>query len=232
MVSVFAHRGASGVARENTIAAFALAVAAGADGVELDVRRSADGALVVHHDAEIDGLGLIRDLRAAELPDWVPLLDQAVEACSGLEVNIEIKNLPTEPDFDPDEELAAQVAAFVVDGCLVERAIVSSFNLKAIERVRAAEPAVATGYLTLPIWDQRACLAQVRAGGHRALHPQHLAVNAELCRAARDEGVAVNTWTVDDPDRMLWLAEAGVDAIITNRPEVGLAALRPTATGG
>lgn len=209
-----------------------LAVAAGADGVELDVRRSADGALVVHHDAEIEGLGLIRDLRTAELPVWVPLLDQAVEACAGLQVNIEIKNLPTEPDFDPTEGLAAQVARFVVDGDLVDRVIVSSFNLKAIAQVRASEPAVATGYLTLPIWDQRACLDQIRAGGHQALHPQHLAVNDELCRTAHDEGVAVNTWTVDDPERMVWLAEAGVDAIITNRPEVGVAALRPGATGG
>lgn len=232
MVSVFAHRGASDAARENTIEAFALAVAAGADGVELDVRRSADGALVVHHDAEIEGLGLIRDLRAAQLPSWVPLLDQAVEACAGLQVNVEIKNLPTEPDFDPTEALAAQVAAFVVDGGLVDRVIVSSFNLNAIERVRVAEPAVTTGYLTLPIWDQQGCLEQVRAGGHTALHPQHLAVNEDLCRAAHDLGVEVNTWTVDDPDRMVWLADAGVDAIITNRPEVGVAALRPTATGG
>lgn len=209
-----------------------LAVAARADGVELDVRRSADGALVVHHDAEIEGLGLIRDLRAADLPVWVPLLDQAVEACAGLQVNIEIKNLPTEPDFDSTEGLATQVARFVVDGDLVDRVIVSSFNLKAIAQVRAAEPAVSTGYLTLPIWDQRACLDQIRAGGHQALHPQHLAVNDELCRAAHDEGVVVNTWTVDDPDRMVWLAEAGVDAIITNRPEVGVAALRPGATAG
>lgn len=227
MVSVIAHRGASEAARENTIAAFALAVAAGADGVELDVRRSADGALVVHHDAEIEGLGLIRDLRAADLPGWVPLLDAAIEACSDLQVNIEIKNLPTEPDFDPTEALAAQVAAFVTANGLVDRVIVSSFNLNAIDRVKAAEPAVATGYLTLPIWDQLACLEQVRAGGHQALHPQHLAVNGELCRTAHDRGVAVNTWTVDDPERMVWLVEAGVDAIITNRPEVGVAAVRP-----
>jgi glycerophosphoryl diester phosphodiesterase len=59
-----------------------------------------------------------------------------------------------------------------------------------------------------------------------AIHPHHLSVNAELCRAAHEMGLAVNTWTVDDPDRMEWLAQAGVDAVITNVPDVAVATLR------
>ena len=62
-------------------------------------------------------------------------------------------------------------------------------------------------------------------GGHDAFHPYHLVVNAELVAAAHDAGLAVNTWTADEPDRIRWLADCGVDAIITNVPDVALAAL-------
>ena len=79
-VLVLAHRGGEGPWRENTLAAFAGALAGGADGVELDVRRTADGRLVIHHDAEIEGVGAIHGLRAEELPDWVPGLDEALAA--------------------------------------------------------------------------------------------------------------------------------------------------------
>ena len=222
MFSVFAHRGASASARENTVEAFALAVEAGADGVELDVRLSADGALVVHHDPVIPDVGPIHDLRVPELPAWVPLLDAAVEACGDVVVNIEIKNLPTEPSFDPEERLAAAVARFVVDRGLTARVIVSCFHLPTIDAVRSADASIPTGYLTEPVWDQYLALDQVRRRGHDALHPQQLAVNAALCEAAHAQGTAVNTWTVDDPDRMEWLADCGVDVIMTNVPDMGV----------
>ena len=62
-------------------------------------------------------------------------------------------------------------------------------------------------------------------GGHGALHPHHAFVNPELTAAAHAAGVEVNTWTVDDPERIVWLADTGVDAVITNVPDVALAAL-------
>jgi len=92
MVSIIAHRGASARFRENTVEAFLAAARLGADGVELDVRRSADGALVVHHDALLPGGDPISNVAVANLPEYVPLLDTALEACADLFVNVEVKS--------------------------------------------------------------------------------------------------------------------------------------------
>ena len=100
-VIVLAHRGGTGPWHENTLEAFSGALAFGADGVELDVRRSADGALVVHHDAEVAGAGPIHERRHDELPGWVPPLEEALAACDGSVVNVEIKNAPTEARLRP-----------------------------------------------------------------------------------------------------------------------------------
>src|SRR4051794_18219830 len=116
---VLGHRGASAVAPENTVAAFARARELGADGVELDVRRSADEVLVVHHDPHLPGAdphlsgadpdlhsagpiarASLSELRTAQ-PD-LATLDDALTACAGLVVNVEVKCLPWEPDADKD----------------------------------------------------------------------------------------------------------------------------------
>lgn len=226
MVRIFGHRGASAHARENTLAAFDLAAAQGADGVELDVRLTADGALAVHHDPDVDGLGPVAQLDRSMLPEWVPCLDDVMAWAqrAGLALNVEIKNLPDEPHFDPGETLAAAVAAAAAS--FSGEVIVSSFNPAALSRVRDEKPSVATGWLTLPTWDQHRALERAAAEGHAAIHPHHLSVNAELCQAAHEAGLRVNTWTVDDPERMVWLAGAGVDSVITNAPDVAVAALR------
>ena len=97
---VIAHRGASVDRPENTVAAFAEARVQGADWVELDVRLSADGVLVVHHDAHLADGRLIRLVDSDDLPADVPSLAEAFEAAEGMGVNIEVKNLPGDPDFD------------------------------------------------------------------------------------------------------------------------------------
>jgi len=227
--AVWAHRGASAARPENTIDAFREAVRVGADGVELDVRRSADTALVVHHDAVLADGRPIATLTAADLPPDVPLLDAAIDACDGLLVNVEIKNIEGEPDHDLTEYLATAVAALVADRSLHHRVLVSSFSLTTIDCVAELDPDICCGYLTSPRWDQHEALRQAIDHGHKALHPHHLTVNAELVERAHDAGVAVNTWTVDDPDRMRWLAGLGVDAIVTNVPDVAIDALTQRA---
>lgn len=222
---ILAHRGASRVAPENTLEAFVQAARVGADGVELDVRRSADGALVVHHDAELPGRGPIASLVAAELPSSVPGLDAALDACGDLLVNIELKALPGEPDFDPTYGLGRMVARLVAGRGRAGRVVVSSFDLSALDATLAAEPALVTGWLTPSWYDQTSALETVIAHGHRALHPHHEAVTPALVAAAHAAGIAVATWTVDDPDRIRQLVAAGVDAIITNVPDVARAAL-------
>src|SRR3954452_22090130 len=91
---IFAHRGASARYTENTVSAFQGARDLGADWVELDVRRTADGSLAVHHDAHLPDGRRIVELHAADLPDTVPDLAGALDACEPLGVNVEIKNLP------------------------------------------------------------------------------------------------------------------------------------------
>src|SRR5271154_1145471 len=113
MTAVFAHRGCTEGFTENTVDAFAEARRLGADGVELDVRLTADGALAVHHDAEIPGHGVIAQLGAADLPAHVPLLGDVLAVCDGMVVNVEIKNAPQDPGWDPAEAVAALTAAAV-----------------------------------------------------------------------------------------------------------------------
>ena len=111
--AVIAHRGASRAERENTLAAFRRAGEMGADAVELDVRRTADGVLVVHHNPGLDDGRVIATMQHGELPAHVPTLTDALDACAGMWVNVEIKNDPTEPDFDPTDSIADETMALL-----------------------------------------------------------------------------------------------------------------------
>jgi glycerophosphoryl diester phosphodiesterase len=234
VAAVLGHRGAPALARENTIAAFVGAARLGADGVELDVRRTADGALVVHHDPVIAGAGVIAHLTVHDLPEDVPLLDAALDACFGLVVNVEIKNGPIEPDHDPAEHAAAEVAALIAERRRPDRpadqVVVSAFTLETIDVVKTADPTLATGWITLSGLDQDWALATAVERGHDAIHPQEGAVTRELVERAQAEGIAVRAWTVDAPDRIRELDEFGVDALITNDVALALSILRPQVT--
>ena len=115
MTDVIAHRGASRLAPENTTVAFRTAVSVGADGIELDARRTADGVIVVHHDARLADGRVIVDTPWRELPEHVPTLGAALDACAGAWVNVEIKNSPAEPDFDADDRVAVEVLATLAE---------------------------------------------------------------------------------------------------------------------
>lgn len=226
MTQIWGHRGASAVRPENTLDAFAEALRLGADGVELDVRRTADGAMAVHHNADLADGRFIYELERGALPPSVALLDAVLDATGPMMVNVEIKNVPVDPDFDPTETVAGQVVDLVTARGAVERVVVSSFGLAAIDAVRARNAGIATGWLTLVAYDQLRALETAVERGHNALNPYFSAVTAELVNAAHDAGVAINTWTVDDPDEMRRLADLGVDAIITNDIATAVATLR------
>jgi glycerophosphoryl diester phosphodiesterase len=225
---VIAHRGASAEFAENTLDAFSGAVAQGADGAELDVRRTADGRLAVHHDdALADGTAIV-DTPFAALPPTVPDLAAALDACRPLDVvNVEIKNWPEDPDFDPSEQLAASVVELLeARGELADgRILVSSFHLPTIDRVHELAPGLATGWLLGLVEAPHDLVARAAERGHVAVHPHHAFVNEDFVRVAHDAGVAVNTWTCDEPERIRWLADLDVDAVITNAPAVALEAL-------
>lgn len=221
MVRVIAHRGASAAAPENTVEAFLLARELGADMVELDARRTLDGQIVVHHDAHLPDGRAVVEVDHADLPPDVCDLTDALDACAGMAVNIEIKNWPADVDYDDTELVADAVARLVAERSMHDRVLVSCFHYPTIEHVRSLDPAIATAFLHLTMdrpWAELA--AEVAAAGHTALHPWDPAVDRELVQAARAEGLAVNVWTVDDPSRMAELVALGVDGICTNVPDV------------
>jgi glycerophosphoryl diester phosphodiesterase len=213
---VLAHRGANRLEPENTVPAMAAALAHGADGVELDVHRSLEGALVVHHDPEISagllGRLTLDEIRAAR-PE-VPTLDEVLDVCRGTLVNVEVK------DSDPRASLAlvalldARAAAGPADDVLV-----SSFDVATVDLVHAATADLPTGLLSFGLAPDDA-LDVAFARGHVAVHPDVwtlLTVDvAGFVTRAHDRGVRVNVWTVNEADQVEWLQNAGVDAVITD----------------
>ena len=219
---VVAHRGASRAARENTLEAFDLARTLGADGIELDVRRTADGLMAVHHDPALADGRLICEMSASDLPSHVPMLADALDACTGMWVNIEIKNHPDDPDHDPRETLAAAVAHHLSERNNDERWLVSSFSRATIDAMRTLRPQVRTGFLTVGVRPELIdkTARDLAVSGHSALHPYDQLLTPECVAAFQAQGIEVNVWTVDDPARMNELAQWGVDGIITNVPDV------------
>ena len=220
MTIVFAHRGAPHAAPENTVPAFRAARELGADWVELDVRRTADDVLVVHHDARLPDGRLLVDLTAAELPSGLPTLAEALEACEGMGVNIEIKNLPGDPDYDSEHQISGAVAGLVAAYRSYDEVLVSSFNRDVVARIRAIDPAIPTGLLTVDLPSPAQAIEWIVAGGHGALHPYVALVDAALVDRAHQAGLAVHVWTVNDPDRIAELVGMGVDGVVTDHPDV------------
>ncbi len=225
MPLVLAHRGARQVAPENTVEAFSVALEQGADGVELDVHRTGDGEIVVHHDADAPGLGVLANHPFADIrqerPD-IPTLEEVLDACAGALVNIEIKNLPGDADFDPAHGLADLVVACLRRRRGADHVLVSSFNLDTIDRVRALEGAPATGFLIHGFAAMDA-VDICHERGHRAVHPFVGLLGGDTAGSVVDRAhaltVEVNVWTVNDDGDIRRLADAGVDAIITDAPD-------------
>lgn len=236
MSRIVAHRGASAAFPENTLAAFAGAASLGADGVELDVRPSAEGALVVHHDAHYPSGVAVVEASAEERPEGVCLLDEALDVCDehGLAVNVEIKALPGEPDHDRAAEVADAVAELLVvryasSPEALAALLVTSFWPPTIDEVRAHDHRLRTGLLCLDLSDVAALVERATRGGHVALNPWDGMLDEAMVAAARTAGLEVNPWTVDDPEQIAVLAGWGVDGIITNVPDVARQALAARA---
>jgi glycerophosphoryl diester phosphodiesterase len=217
-VLVLGHRGASVAATENTPAAFALADALGADGVELDVRRTADGRLVVAHDplppsaTAIDAMNL-------------PSLDEALDACGDrMLVNVEIKNWKGDADHDPSMAIVQPVIDALRRRATNHRWLISSFSWSTVARCRELAPEIATACLTEAPVDA-ATIEQVAAAGHAAVHPWDGLVDEALVARCHDAGLAVNVWTCNDADRLVELAALGVDGVCTDLPDLALRAL-------
>ena len=239
-VQIFAHKGANRVAPENTLPAFAAALDMGVDGIELDTQCSRDGVLVVIHDFTVDhatnGQGRVADLTQAELArldagshfaaDFagvsIPMLDEVFDLVGDrCRLNVEVKSMDPEGGPEADVLLAA-----IRRRNLYDQVIVSSFNPMTLIKLRWLEPRLALGVLhgkDLPPHLAAAWTGPVIRP--EALHPHHTLVNAAYMDWAGSASCAVNTWTVNDVDEARRLADLGVATIITDAPDVLMAAL-------
>jgi glycerophosphoryl diester phosphodiesterase len=211
--------------RENTLEAFARARALGADGVELDVRLTADGGLAIHHDPVIDGVGAIHELATSALPEYVPLLAAVLDVCAGMTVNIEIKNLPMEAAFDPTDRCSGDVVAAVIASGFGDEVIISSFWAGALSAVRATGTGIRTGLLVHPSFDTSEAIAGAVDLGCAALHLPVSLVTAGAVDSAHAAGLAVAAWTVADGATLANVLDCGVDTVVTDDVAMARAAV-------
>lgn len=241
---ILAHRGASAYAPENTIAAFLLARELGADGIELDVQLTRDQVPVVIHDDLVDrttdGHGRVADLTIAEISRldagmWktedyrgepIPTLAQVFEALSdwlkpvgnrpACLINIELKTERLITDG-----LERQVLNTIARYGVQNRVLLSSFSPLSLVRAKQINPRLPRGLLynaSMPAYLRGAWLRLWV--GAKAMHPEHTMIDARYMKWARGKRLQVNAWTVDDPTDAKHLAALGVNAIITNKPDV------------
>ena len=230
---IWAHRGASAVAPENTLAAFVAALAAGADGIELDVHLTRDGVPVVIHDETVDrttnGSGRIRDLSHAEIdaldagnwfgPQWrgekVPTLADVLTGFAGrLKLNVEVKDLR-----------AGRQVLELLEKHPRGDLVISSFDRSLLRKLRQADPRLPLAVLLdQPDWHRALALAENLNA--LALHPRIDLVSRTLLARCRLLGLPVLPWTLDDPMAVRRLKNGGAAGIFTNEPGRIIAACR------
>jgi len=214
---VIAHRGASGYALENSLAAFREASARGADGIELDVHATSDGEFLVHHDPVIAGIGPIADLPAARFAahrlangEPLPSLSDALSAAGGLDVWVEVKGL--DPRWD------ANLLAALDGGPTPDRYAVHSFDHRIVARLGELQPALRRGVLlTSYLVD---AVAAVHAADADALWMEASLIDGDLVECMTAAGVSVIGWTVNSETEIRRLTALGVQGICGNYPDL------------
>ena len=227
---IFAHRGDSAHAPENTLLAFEQAAQKGADAIELDVKLTADGQVVVMHDATVDrttdGSGKVADLPLAALRELdagggekIPTLEEVFAALGKrLLINVELTNYKT-----PRDSLVEKVAALVRRHGLDQDILFSSFLPGNLKKAAALLPETPRGLLALPgllgAWSRSFGFS---SGEYQALHPHQKDATLPQIARVHQLGRRVHVWTVDDPEAMKRLKEWGADGIFTDDPALAL----------
>jgi glycerophosphoryl diester phosphodiesterase len=222
---VFAHRGGSALAPENTMEAFDRGMSSGADGLELDVHLSRDGVVVVHHDRTLDRTTSLRgpiadrtadELRHAAVPTLADVLARHRE--SRVIIELKVNN----------EGLARAAVDVVRRAGAVDRVCFGSFGWRVLRAVRALEPRVATSaareqvrwalYRSWCRWP----VTRVAYSGYQVpeLAGRTRVMSPRFVKDAHAAGLGVQVWTVDTEDAARRLLEWGVDALITDRPDI------------
>ncbi len=237
---VFAHRGyhvGNGIS-ENSLGAFQAAVDLGVDSLELDVHRTRDGVMVVHHDPDLEDGRKLADLDYAELPplpdgQQIPRLAQVADLArrTGIRMSVELK-----------EEGYERAAAFELASHVpMSQVELISFSRKSIAEIEQFDPAIRTGLLEprLPVWlrnsafypaalwvmdklDWHPSLRAAAKVGADFVSVEHRMATDKFVAAAHERSLPVMAWTVDDTARMAELVQNGVDGIVTDRPDLAL----------
>lgn len=223
-----AHRGASGLAPENTLAAMRKALEYQVDYIELDVQETKDGQIIVLHDDDIkrtsNRQGVIwemsfNDLKDVDAGSWknpefkgepIPLLRDVINLVRGkAKLNIELKI------NGHQKALEERVVKIILEENFIENCILTSFHLPSIEKVKRIEPRIYTGLILDEIPD-----FDVWKGNWEILSVLHSLVDADFVERAHNAGKKIHVWTVNEPALMQKLIDSGVDNLITNRPDI------------
>lgn len=230
VTKIWAHRGASGSAPENTLPAFELAIEQGADGIEFDVQLTRDDHVVVIHDETLerttDGHGWVADhslddLRKLDasagiegyagvrIPTLAELFDLVKD--TDLRLNVELKNSRI-----PYQGMEERVIGLIDRFGVADRVIVSSFDHNSLRGLAESGTTLPLGVLySEPLW--RPWNYAVKLGAS-AVHPSLSATRAKVVERCHEAGLEVNVWTVNEPEEVERMADLGVDALITNHP--------------
>lgn len=224
MISNIGHRGAAGLEPENTLRSFHRAVVEGANAIELDLRLTRDGSLVVLHDVTVDrttdgsgpvaGMTLdeIRQLDAG-LGERIPTVEEVLEAIE-LPIYAEIKAI----------EAAEPLAALIDRRGLTGQVIPISFAPAALRRVKLSLPNLPVGLI---LSGDALDLAEARSVNASLVSPQAAYLGAVKVESYRRAGLRVTTWTVNEPQEMRRVLELSVDGIVTDRPDLVSALTAP-----
>ncbi len=241
-VQVWAHRGASGYAPENTLESFQMAVDMRADAIELDVQLTEDGEVVVIHDERIDrvsgGIGYVKDYKLTELKQMnfnkgfptyeevrIPLLSEVYEliAPTGLSVNVELKTSMFR--YNGIERKCLKIAE---DFDMSGRIIYSSFYHPSLMRILELNPEAKIGFLCADGWLDN--LGEYcKRWNAVALHPYCTDVCDKMAGDCHEAGIDMNVWSMDETPRMTVAEMArmirfGAHALITNYPDIAIEA--------
>lgn len=214
--NVIAHRGASGYEYENSRAAFRRAIMLDADGVELDIHATRDGAIVVHHDHEVPGVGPIASLTLDEVKqvrirngETLPLLTEVLELLGDHDVWVEVKGLPPAHD--------RALLAVLDAGPAPHRYAVHSFDHRIIRRLGQERPSLTRGILLSSYLDDS--VSALRGVGATTLWQEWRLVDQELVNAVHAAKCRVIAWTVNEVGDLEHLARLGVDGLCGNYPD-------------
>lgn len=219
MLQIIAHRGASAYEPENTCRAVKRALEMGVDAVEVDVRLSKDGHIVVIHDATVDRTtdekGRVADMTREELRsldagrgESIPTLNEILKLVAGrAELVIEIKVSAAEAD----------VIDAVKEARFEDRVTITSFVHPIVKRVKELEPGIRTGVIFYgrPVRISRLAIDATAD----VLCPHYTYVDVGMVREAKEQGLRIYPWTVNQPDDMRRLIDMEVDGIVTNKPD-------------